>query len=709
METNYRKQELRKDPAAFALVDYFERRAVEIGFERAQIYSHFPLYREEDDVVSADLLVISPNHGVIIFCPVSATELTVVDKLEVAVERAERAFSLIFSRLVKSKILQKSRTTLKLQILVAAYLPDVDAPDIREVEGIEILRTEGSLEAFIERVRGEPLSSAVFGEACSIIEGAKGLLKPRERNLKDFRATSKVALVASLEAEIRRFDRDQKQGYLAPLNGPQRIRGLAGSGKTVVLAMKAALVHLKDPAAHIAYTFYTKSLYQHVKRLITRFYRQFDDRDPDWEKLHILHAWGGSINPGIYYNAARASGVRALTYGEASVKSSKPFDFACLELLSSGAVKEMYDYFFLDECQDFEPSFMRLSLALTRKGRVVLAYDELQTIFHAKTPTAATIFGSNEEGGPLATFEEDVVLHKCYRNALEVLVCAHAIGLGLYGDRIVQLPENEQHWEDLGYRVEQGALSEGQDVVILRLPENSPSSISTSVEKNEIVIANAFAKLDQEIAWVSQQIISDIRTQGLSPDDILVISADDRNSKIYFREIGGALRAAGIEVNDLQSDSFSIRDFSEAGKVTFSTVYKAKGNEGFVVFIVGVDAIFDVRTIRNRNIAFTAMTRAKGWLRVSGMGPSAQAFCGEIAKALENCPRLRFRYPGPNELSVMQRDVVHDRLREVERSLADLEESVTRDELESFLRRRLDELGRVGASSRKRTSKRPGK
>ena len=76
---------------------------------------------------------------------------------------------------------------------------------------------------------------------------------------------------------------------------------MAGSGKTVVLAMKAAQLHINNPEEKILYTFYTKSLYDQVKRLITRFYRMTQDHDPNWENLHILHAWGGINQPGVYY------------------------------------------------------------------------------------------------------------------------------------------------------------------------------------------------------------------------------------------------------------------------------------------------------------------------------------------------------------------------------------------------------------------------
>src|SRR5262249_59142237 len=54
------------------------------------------------------------------------------------------------------------------------------------------------------------------------------------------------------------LDRWQKRGAIESPDGPQRIRGLAGSGKTVILALKAAYFHALHPDWRIALTFQTR-------------------------------------------------------------------------------------------------------------------------------------------------------------------------------------------------------------------------------------------------------------------------------------------------------------------------------------------------------------------------------------------------------------------------------------------------------------------
>jgi superfamily I DNA and RNA helicase len=98
-------------------------------------------------------------------------------------------------------------------------------------------------------------------------------------------------------------------------------------------------------------------------------------------------------------------------------------------------------------------------------------------------------------------------------------------------------------------------------------------------------------------------------------------------------------------------------DFHRDNCVTLSTVHKAKGNEAFMVYVLGVDALFrQPDNKRHRNMIFTAMTRAKGWVRVSGIGEPAKACEREIRAAKANFPYLVFTYPSEKELELILQD-----------------------------------------------------
>jgi superfamily I DNA and RNA helicase len=156
-----------------------------------------------------------------------------------------------------------------------------------------------------------------MAEIRSVVEGAKALARPQKRLIEDPRTQHLAAALSSLEATIANFDQKQRRAALVTVTGAQRIRGLAGSGKTVILAMKAAHLHLTRPGDRILVTFWTRSLRATIKVLITRFFRHYRDEDPDWDRIHIRHGWGGASSEGVYADACRRNGRIPLSFGAA--------------------------------------------------------------------------------------------------------------------------------------------------------------------------------------------------------------------------------------------------------------------------------------------------------------------------------------------------------------------------------------------------------
>ncbi|MGG3942601.1 hypothetical protein ABEV54_14320 [Peribacillus psychrosaccharolyticus] len=71
-------------------------------------------------------------------------------------------------------------------------------------------------------------------------------IKPAKKRASVTKQDSKGAVLKSIEKEIANLDRWQMGAAIESPEGPQRIRGLAGSGKTVILALKAAYLHIAN-------------------------------------------------------------------------------------------------------------------------------------------------------------------------------------------------------------------------------------------------------------------------------------------------------------------------------------------------------------------------------------------------------------------------------------------------------------------------------
>jgi superfamily I DNA and RNA helicase len=652
-----------RNPALEIIIDRLRDDALSIILGDGILYYGWPKYTDYDAVRHfVDLALVCKHKGVIFIRVLPAAN---ANNVAVATETLSQVSAGAVAQLVKSARLRGRNRQLKIPVLPILYTPGVGG---LHAEDIDTFDSEVALLRHIAELPDQALTDDEISETRSIFEGAKSLSRPSKRVF-DPATQVFAASLSALEDQIASFDARQRRVALTAVAGPQRIRGLAGSGKTVILAMRAALAHLDDPSARILVTYYTRSLRDHLKRLITRFYRHFGEGDPDWSKIDVYHAWGRKDLPGVHREAALRADVTPMAYSEAvagAAKGQQPFDFACRSLADSGRVKPYYDLILIDEGQDVPGAFYELCFHLAKGSRdekqIVWAYDELQNVFDVNVRTPTELFGRDVDGQPridlprsLPAHAEtnDFVLPKCYRNQRNTLVLAHAIGFGIYGNQ-VQMLQNREHWEDVGYEIERGELKPGNDVIICRPERNSPAQLVTPPNV-PLTSVHAFANITDEVNFCADEFKRFI-DGGLHPEDLMAIAIDDRAAKTYLSLLSEALALRDISSNNIIADIYSEPAFLIEGKTTLSTVYRAKGNEAAVVAVLGCDAV-SLSSRNGRNKLFTAFTRSKGWLRITGMGPKFEPLHREIDRALQLAPEMRFTMGDPKQIDLIQRDL----------------------------------------------------
>ncbi len=650
----------------------------------ALCYVDFPAYRDDEGITTrAEVVLMSPHHGLIVIGTTSARHAT-DESLRAAAESLEQTYSAVHGRLMKNKPLRKTKKELLYSAESMLYAPQLqDEAHVDALVACNVQEVKARIDQFR---RSEPIASDVVNETIATLDGSKSIVAQHRREVPPDSSAKRGEAANKIEQRLAILDARQRAAALLPVNGPQRIRGIAGSGKTIVLAMKAVQLLLRNPAAKILYTFHTKSLHQHVARLIKRFYLQFAESEPDWTRIDIFYAWGGRASPGVYFNAASAAGAPFFTFTQAEQHDpGKGLHFACTTLLETERVKPIYDYVLVDEGQDFPAAFIRLCGKLAKESRLVLAYDELQTIFQSNAPSAKEIWGVDAAGEPVVDWEHDLVLQVCYRNPRPIVVCSHAIGFGIYSKRIVQMLEDEDHWNDVGYTITKGKLAPGEIVEIVRPQETAPLSMEEAFPIEDVILARGFNTIDEEVAWVRESIKADL-AEGLHPEDILVICVDDRHAMSYLDTLETSM-VSSVRCNNMRNSVMQDR-FRVEGAVTLSTVHKAKGNEAFMVYVVGMDALFSNGGVRARNMLFTAMTRAKGWLRMSGsVNPALAAAVQEVETSRKNFPYLRFRFPSAGELKIMRRDLeeVESKKARILRMIESMTNDISVEELQEYV------------------------
>lgn len=438
---------------------------------------------------------------------------------------------------------------------------------------------------------------------------------------------------------------------------------MAGSGKTIVLTQKAANYHLKHPDDVILYTYYTKALHDTIKEHISRAYRYFsDNKEPNWEKIIVCHAWGGTGTPGVYSMACKDSGIDALRYGQAiHLSGNDPFGEACKQLIDNNEIMPRYDLILIDEGQDFTPPFYQLCYRLSKTKKITWAYDDFQNIFNIKIQDERLTFGKNEEGHYNVDFErdklanQDIVLKKCYRTPRYSLISAFSLGLGIYNEKVLQRLDTNDHWESLGFHVLNGDCKKtGDEMEIERPEENTPGYSNEKFDASSIQY-KSFSSFDAECKYIARSISNDLVEEELRPEDICVICVDRKALTGYFAKLTDFLHIEGVSTFNLVNTASNNLSFTKEGCVTLATVNKAKGNEKGVVYICGADYIFSTpNNVVLRDILFTAMTRTKGWLTITGCTQDFGKCITESNKLKLNQYKLRFIQPSEVETKTIE-------------------------------------------------------
>ena len=251
-----------------------------------------------------------------------------------------------------------------------------------------------------------------------------------------------------------------------------------------------------------------------------------------------------------------------------------------------------------------------------------------------------------------------------------MLATAHALGFGIYrkpdektGTGLIQMFDQSKLWLDVGYRVEAGALEDGQDVTLSRPPETSPTFLESHSDVDDLIQFVNFETKEQQAEWLAEQIQKNLKEDELDADDIIVINPDPLSTRAEVGKPRRLLFEMGIETHlagvDVSADVF----FDQRNEsVAFTGIFRAKGNEAGMVYIMNAQncATSFGNLARVRNQLFTAITRSKSWVRVVGVGDGMKVLIDEYEALKASGYKLHFTYPTPEvrkTMNIINRDM----------------------------------------------------
>ena len=314
------------------------------------LFIGYPIIGTYEGAHRIDALLIIPDKGIVILDLIEGTDISSYES------RQDDSANRLEAQLKTHRELMQRRDLL-INIHAISFAPEISNSNIIFENYYPLVNTSSLIRKLEDFTWKEP-KEEIYKKALSVIQNISTIRKNRtRRNIE--RENSRGNKLKRLEESIATLDNKQSKAVIETVEGVQRIRGLAGSGKTIVLALKAAYLHAQHPQWRIGITFNTRSLKGLFRRLIERFTFDQTGEEPNWENLRIINAWGAPGNndrDGIYHQFCRFHDIEYFNFLAAREKFGRGNEFpgACeYALRQVHESNQFYEVLLVDEAQDF--------------------------------------------------------------------------------------------------------------------------------------------------------------------------------------------------------------------------------------------------------------------------------------------------------------------------------------------------------------------
>jgi superfamily I DNA and RNA helicase len=429
----------------------------------------------------------------------------------------------------------------------------------------------------------------------------------------------------NLGAEIDRLQNAQKQlsleqqelSRLDTWGHPYLVRGVAGSGKSIVLAYQVAWAILRHERRYqqltlfpedrhhmpkIAVVCLQRTLVPLLQEMIQTAYRDIAGKSLPAEYVTVAH-----LNGLIYQLAEEHDHFHyvPMTRSKDTGERSRAY-LAQLDSMTPAELDELrFDAMFIDEGQDVHPDTLTLLYTLIRpdsqttERTLSIYYDDAQNIYGHPRPIWRT-FGLNVEGGRAAFMKQ------CYRNSREIVELGLNVLLGTAADENTRV--QTRRYADIYTLKEKNLVQETPDGWRVSFAE--PSGENPQV--------HIFPNRTEQVEWIADVLLSLIEEEQVRPEDILVLTGTTgtfphletrlrtlSEGRIEPRLVGGNNRSTMDEV------------LLVTGKLTISTIHAAKGYDVPLVILMDVDQL--PSSVTGRALFYVGATRAKRYLVITGV------------------------------------------------------------------------------------------
>lgn len=599
-----------------AIRSAFSKRTSAIGYWRYPLFLNLGNSNKEPDI-----LVIDQEWGIITIeiCHATSTEIQLVtnDKIEFIDKNLQPSYSIeavsqyikVLRKYCDQAPLRDEESNIQNKVIGKALIafPNCTSKELQQ----KLLEQESEfpficsdqmgevglqkrLREAQPQISGESLNDNEYTSLLSIISGTYILRKPLEK-VESINQKSRYNILAEAQKYMYQWDAQQEWISKSVPPGPQRVRGIAGSGKTVLFSQKAVIMHLKHPEWKIAFVFFTRSLYDQIENLFKFWIEHFTNGEREYENskgsnLRIFHAWGAKDRDGFYGELCQIFNKKKLTpKNTGEPNPNRGLAYSCNHFLDNQPdFDPVFDALVIDEGQDLMTeddlkikasdgeekqsiywlaykSLKPVDKENPEQKRLIWAYDEAQTIHSqaAVAPEAKEVFGqqlSNIIGGRsgglyLGGIRKAYDMKCCYRTPGAIVTIAYALGVGLLRTGGILKPERirRKDLKAIGFETEGDFRKVNQPITITRPQENSPNPIP-NIAQEPLVKFGIYDSRQDELLALAKHIEFNFHNDNLnSSRNILVITLGETSPPSYDgnnleRETAKFLMDYGIDI-----------------------------------------------------------------------------------------------------------------------------------------------------------------
>jgi hypothetical protein len=357
----------------------------------------------------------------------------------------------------------------------------------------------------------------VFGNSDVINEKRAPRVKVERQKLGSY-VDEMIALDKYLSEEQKELSRLSVGAF------PRLVRGVAGSGKSIVLANLVArhlhrrLKSLDEPGlpemgASVAITCFNHALVDFLRQKVrTAFREQTLTENIPSNVLLVTYfndlMWTLVTQRGWPIDYVRVGDVPDATE-RATLYRRQIQQFARTNPEHYNSI--CFDALFVDEGQDFEPEEFRLLLDLikpypkTGEKPIIIFYDDAQNLYGRTRPVWRDI------GINVAVGNRSRVMHECFRNTRQIVELAFNILLGSQAPPDIRV--QTRTYADVAYLKEQGLIEEVGDHFRVGFTER----------EYRVPQVQSFPDEVSELNWLAQEVVKLIRDEEVRPEDILIV------------------------------------------------------------------------------------------------------------------------------------------------------------------------------------------